>query len=124
MHKGGGGATRLKQHLAGRGAEVVHCRNVPPNMREYFQRDIERAKKATADRARERLRLQKAAAEGNNPGEEEDEEAQLQRAMDLSRAEAEYRRRWNREEVHTSTERVVVQREGILCRGCFEGQSW
>ena len=23
--KGGGGATRLKQHLAGRGAEVVHC---------------------------------------------------------------------------------------------------
>ena len=26
--KGGGGATRLKQHLAGRGAEVVHCRNV------------------------------------------------------------------------------------------------
>ena len=26
--KGGGGATRLKQHLAGREAEVVHCRNV------------------------------------------------------------------------------------------------
>ena len=44
-------------------------------MREYFQRDIERAKKATADRARERLRRQKAAVEGNNPGEEEDEEA-------------------------------------------------
>ena len=83
--EGGGGATRLK-HLAGRGAEVVHCRNVPQDVREFFQRDIERAKKATADRARER---QKAAAEGNNPGEEEDEEAQLQRAMDLSRAEAE-----------------------------------
>ena len=30
--------------------------------------------------------------EGNNPGEEEDEEAQLQRALDLSRAEAEYQR--------------------------------
>ena len=76
-HKGGGGATRLKQHLAGRGAEVVHCRNVPPNVREYFQRDIERAKKATTDRTRERLRRQKAAAEGNNPDEEENEEAQL-----------------------------------------------
>ena len=88
--KGGGGATRLKQHLAGRRAEVIHYRNVPPNVREYFQRDIKRAKKATADRARERLRRQKAAAEGNNPGEEEDEEAQLQRAMDLSRVEAEY----------------------------------
>ena len=82
----------MKQHLAGRGAKVVHCRNVPPNVREYFQRDIERAKKATADRARERLRRQKAAAEENNPGEEEDVEAQLQRAMDLSSAEAEYRR--------------------------------
>ena len=82
----------MKQHLAGRGAEVVHCRNVPPNVREYFQHEIERATKATADRAQERLRREKAAVEGNNPGEEEDEEAQLQRAMDLSRAEAEYRR--------------------------------
>src|SRR6185312_7631859 len=90
--KGGGGATRLKQHLAGRGAEVVHCRNVPPDVREFFQRDIERAKKATADRARERLRREKSATEGNYPGDEEDEEAQLQRAMDLSRAEAEFRR--------------------------------
>ena len=43
-----------------------------------FQRDLERARKATGDRARERLRRQKAAAEENNPGEEEDEEAQLQ----------------------------------------------
>ena len=85
--KGGGGATRLKQHLAGRGAEVVHCRNVPPDVREFFQRDIERAKKATTYWARERLRQQKSAAEGNYPGDEEDEEAQLQRAMDLSRAE-------------------------------------
>ena len=31
--KEGGGATRLKQHLAGRGAEVVHYRNVPPDVR-------------------------------------------------------------------------------------------
>ena len=82
----------MKQHLAGRGAEVVHCRNVPPNVREYFQRDLERARKATADRARERLRREKSAAEGNYPGDEEDEETQLQRAMDLSRAEAEYQR--------------------------------
>ena len=66
---------------------MVHCRNVQPDVREFFQRDIERAKKATADRARERLRRQKSAAEGNYPGDEEDEEAQLQHAMDLSRAE-------------------------------------
>ena len=75
--KGGGGATRLKQHLAHRGAEVVHCRNVPPDVRDFFQRELDRAKKATADRARERLRWEKAAAEGNYPGDEEDEEAQV-----------------------------------------------
>src|SRR6185312_14362873 len=39
-----------------------------------------------------RLRREKAAAEGNYPGDEEDEEAQVQRALDLSRAEAEFRR--------------------------------
>jgi hypothetical protein len=26
----------LKQHLANRGSEVVHCRYVPPNVQEYF----------------------------------------------------------------------------------------
>ena len=80
----------MKQHLAGRRAEVVHCRNVSPDVRDFFQRDLDRAKKATADRARERLRQEKSAAEGNYPGDEEDEEAQVQRAMDLSIAEAEF----------------------------------
>ena len=119
--KGGGGATRLKQHLAGRGAEVVHCRNVPPDVRDFFQRELDRAKKATADLARERLRREKAAAEGNYPGDEEDEEAQVQRAMDLSRAEAEFR--WGVEQRGGAYERggVVVRRGGMLCRGCFEG---
>ena len=64
--------------------------DVPPNVWEFFQRDIDRAKKATADRARERLRREKYAAEGNYPGDDEDEEAQLQHALDLSRAKAEF----------------------------------
>ena len=82
----------MKHYLAGHGAEVVHCKNVPPDVRDFFQHELDRAKKATADRAREKLRREKAAAEGNYPGDEEDEEAQVQRAMDLSRAEAEFRR--------------------------------
>jgi hypothetical protein len=49
--KGGGGATRLKQHLANCRVEVVHCRHVPPNVGDYFQRDLDRAKKATTARA-------------------------------------------------------------------------
>ena len=105
--KGGGGATRFKQHLANRGAEVVHCRRVPPNVKEYFQRDLDRAKKATADRTRERLLREEAAAQGNYRGED-DEEAQMQRAMDLSRAEHEYRQR-------------VEQRGGAYERGGGSG---
>lgn len=38
---GGGGLTRLKQQLVGRRTEVLHCRHVPPNVCEYYQRDIE-----------------------------------------------------------------------------------
>jgi hypothetical protein len=34
---------------------VLHCSKVPPPVREYFQLDIERTKKATSGRARERL---------------------------------------------------------------------
>ena len=71
---------------------MVHCRNVPPDVRDFFQRELDRAKKATADRTRERLRREKVAVEGNYSGDEEDEETQVQRAMDLSRAEPEFRR--------------------------------
>ncbi|KAF8723491.1 hypothetical protein HU200_021438 [Digitaria exilis] len=92
--KGGGGATRLKQHLAGRGTDVVHCEKVSKEVREYFQRDLERTKRLTAQRAQERLRKEKAAAEGNYPGGDEayDEESELQRALDQSRAEEEFHR--------------------------------
>jgi hypothetical protein len=50
MQKSGGGSTRFKQHLAARGSSVLHCSRVPPPVREYFQRDIERAKKTTTER--------------------------------------------------------------------------
>jgi hypothetical protein len=63
MHKGGGGVTRFKQHLAEKGTQVLHCRNVPPNVRDYFQCEIERTKKATLDQNRERLRKEAVAAE-------------------------------------------------------------
>jgi hypothetical protein len=64
---------------------------VPPPVREYFQREIERTKKATYERNKERLRKEAVAAEGNYPNAEDDEEAQLERAIHLSRAEELYR---------------------------------
>jgi hypothetical protein len=55
MQKSGDGSTRFKQHLAARGSSVLHCGRVPPSVREYFQRDIERTKKATTEQARQRV---------------------------------------------------------------------
>nr|CAB3501569.1 unnamed protein product [Digitaria exilis] len=77
-----------------RPTEVVHCEKVSKEVREYFQRELERAKKVTAQRAQEKLRKEKAAAEGNYPGGDEayDEEAELKRALNQSRAEEEFRR--------------------------------
>jgi hypothetical protein len=51
---------------------------------------LERARKQTADRTRERLRREEVAAAGNNPTGEYDEEEELQRAMNQSRAKEEY----------------------------------
>jgi hypothetical protein len=60
-------------------------------VREYFQWYIERTKKETTDRARERLAQEVAAAAGNNPTGGYDEEAQIKDAINLSRAEAKFR---------------------------------
>jgi hypothetical protein len=60
-------------------------------VREYFQRDIERTKKVTTERARQRVAREAATAAGNNPAGGYDEEAQIQDAINLSRAEAEFR---------------------------------
>jgi hypothetical protein len=72
MQKSGGGSTRLKQHLAARGSSVLHCGRVPPPVQEYFQRDIERTKKATSERARQgvaRLRLEDATPGCDDEGD-------------------------------------------------------
>jgi hypothetical protein len=77
--------------LAARGSSVLHCSRVPPPVREYFQRDIERTKKTTTDRARQRVAREAAAAASNSPAGGYDEEARIQDAINLSRAEAEFR---------------------------------
>jgi protocatechuate 3,4-dioxygenase beta subunit len=79
-------------------------------VREYFQRDIERTKKATTEWARQRVAREKAATAGNNPAGGYDEEAQIQDAINLSRVEAEFRQGWKGEEVLMSVEGVVVRR--------------
>jgi hypothetical protein len=38
----GGGATRLKEHLAGKSENVAQCTKCPPNIRDYFLREWQR----------------------------------------------------------------------------------
>jgi hypothetical protein len=38
----GGGATRLKEHLAGGKGNVARCTKYPPDIREYFLRELQR----------------------------------------------------------------------------------
>ena len=92
--KRGGGATRFKQHLAGRGGNVISCSCVPPNVRDYYRRQLDR----TADkkeRVRESLRLEEVAREGNvvhDVDDDDDDDDELQAALRASREEAEYAR--------------------------------
>jgi hypothetical protein len=42
--KSGGGGTRLKEHLTHRGKNVKKCPSVPPDIKTYFQLDIDKCK--------------------------------------------------------------------------------
>jgi hypothetical protein len=37
----GSGATRLKEHLAGKGGNISQCNKCPPNIRNYFLRELQ-----------------------------------------------------------------------------------
>src|SRR6266498_2658660 len=54
--KKGGGATRFKEHLAGRGRQVVHCDHVPIDVRDFFRRDLDRIQGRKKEIAEERSR--------------------------------------------------------------------
>ena len=92
--KSGGGATRLKHHLAGRGSDVVHCQHVPHEVRDYFRRELDRTKKAGHDRARKKLQREEAAAATDYVYDSHEEE-HIRQAMGQSRAEAAFRQQVN-----------------------------
>ncbi|AQK95809.1 hypothetical protein ZEAMMB73_Zm00001d011127 [Zea mays] len=50
--KSGGGGTRLKEHLAHRGKNVKKCPSVPPDIKAYFQLDIDKTKEKKSSRFR------------------------------------------------------------------------
>ncbi|GJM95179.1 hypothetical protein PR202_ga11887 [Eleusine coracana subsp. coracana] len=94
-----GGANRLKHHLAYRDGNVVQCGRVPPDVRDYYRRelayrdgrvppDVERKK----EKQRDNLRREEVVREGNVVHEISDDEV-LQRVLDMSQEEEAYARR-------------------------------
>jgi hypothetical protein len=83
-----GGATRLKEHLAEKSGNVAWRTKCPPDIRDYFLRELQRVRERKKTINDERLhRVQSTVSEPDN----EDEE--LQEVLELSRREAEFHRR-------------------------------
>ncbi|PWZ32124.1 hypothetical protein Zm00014a_031254 [Zea mays] len=88
--KSGGGGTRLKEHLAHRGKNVKKCPSVPPDIKAYFQLDIDKTKEKKSSRFRQQLRADEAARTHFGDDEYEDE---LKAALHQSRVEHEFSQR-------------------------------
>jgi hypothetical protein len=84
----GGGATRLKEHLAEKSGNVVQCTKCPPDIRNYFLRELQRVrerKKAIND---EKLhRVQSTIPQLDN------EDKKLHEVLEVLRREAEFQRK-------------------------------
>ena len=88
----GGGATRLKEHLAGRSGNVASCTHAPPDVREYFGRELQSLRQKKKAITEERLRMVESATPHIDLGDDDEEEV-VQRVMERSRKEAEFQRR-------------------------------
>jgi hypothetical protein len=90
--KKGGGATHFKQQLAGRGNNVKHCSCVPPDVRDYFRRELDRTADRKKTKKKERLLREEVAAEGNVVHDIDSDDKELQCALHASREEAQRER--------------------------------
>jgi hypothetical protein len=91
MYKRGGRATQFKQYLATYGSNVKHCGSVPPDMRDYFHRDLDRTAENWKARRRQSLLWEEVAAKGNVVHDiDSDNNEELQCPIHLSREEAQY----------------------------------
>jgi hypothetical protein len=84
----GDGATRLKEHLAEKSGNVAGCTKCPPDIRDYFLRELQRVrerKKTINDEMLHRVQ--------NTIPEPDDEDEELQEVLELLRRETEFQRR-------------------------------
>jgi hypothetical protein len=83
-----GGATRLIEHLAGKSENVARCTKCPPDIQEYFLRELQMVRERKMGINDERLhQVQSTILE---PDDEDDE---LQEVLEVLRHEAGFQRR-------------------------------
>jgi hypothetical protein len=84
----GGGATRFKEHLAGKSGNIFLCTKCPPDIRNYFVRELQRIRERKKVINEERLHQVQSTIPIPD-----DEDEELQEAVEVSRREAEFQRR-------------------------------
>jgi hypothetical protein len=71
---------------------VKHCSCVPPDVCDYFRRELNRTSDRKKTKKKERLLREEVAAEGNGIHDIDSNEEELQRALHASREEAQRER--------------------------------
>jgi hypothetical protein len=84
----GGGATRLKEHLAGKGGNIFRCNKGPPDIRNHSLRELQRIQERKKAKKEERFHRVQSTMPLSH-----DEDEELQEAVEVLRCEAEFQRR-------------------------------
>jgi hypothetical protein len=82
------GATRLKEHLAGKGGNISRCSKYPPDIRIYFLRELQRVRERKKAIKEERFHRVQSTMPLSD-----DEDDELQETVEVSRREAGVQRR-------------------------------
>jgi hypothetical protein len=85
------GATRLKEHLAGKGGNIFRCSKYPPDIRIYFLRELQRVRERKKAIKEERFHRVQSTMPLSD-----DEDDELQETVEVSRREAGVQRRAGR----------------------------
>jgi hypothetical protein len=78
----------LKEHLAEKGGNIFQCNKCPPDIRNYFLRELHRIRERKKAKKEERFHR----VQSMMPLSDDDDE-ELQEAVEISRREAEFQRR-------------------------------
>ena len=93
QQRNGGGATRLKEHLAQRGKDAKDCPSVPLEVKTFFNRELDRIRGKRMERERSKMRADEAARSSYVHLEDEEDDPDMQEALHQSRQEFQFQQK-------------------------------